>query len=237
MGNRFTTQVIKKDYGLNPEKPISVIIPAAGMGYRMKSYGPTCLLNANKKQTLIQKTIDNIKKVLPYSDIIIVLGFESEKVIKNLPRHVRIVENNSYEETNIVESLRLGINNSVTENALIIDGDLIFNINTIKGITSLGSSCVLIDSKDILKSDKVGVTVVENRVTSFSFGLDKKWGKIAYLQGKEFKMFHKLCCDRKKNKMFTFELFNIMINNGCDIKPFEPSGYMIKEVDSLKDLQ
>ena len=98
MGNRFTTQVIKKDYGLHPEKPISVVIPAAGMGYRMKSYGPTCLLSANKKQTLIQKTIDNIKKVLTYSDIIVVLGFESEKVIKNLPRDIRVVENNLYEE-------------------------------------------------------------------------------------------------------------------------------------------
>lgn len=236
MGNRFTTQIIQKDFGLDPKLPLSVIIPAAGMGYRMKSYGPTCLLDANKNQIIIEKSINNVKKAFPHSDIIVVLGFESERVIKSLPRNVRIVENQSYEETNMVESLRLGINNSTTENALIIHGDLIFNLASIRGLTSMGSSSVVIDSKGHLKPDKVGITVVDNFITSFSFGLEKKWGKIAYLQGKEFEMFHKLCSDKRRNKMFTFELFNIMLNNGCTIRAFEPKGAAIKEIDSLKDL-
>ena len=216
MGNRFTTQITHKGAGLSADNPLTVVIPAAGTGYRMKSYGPTCLLNATKKQTLIEK---------------------SEKVIKNLPRNIRIVENFSYDETNMVESLRLGINNSVTDNLLIIDGDLIFNISTIKGITSTGSSCVLVDSKNSLRQDKVGMTIVEDYVTSFSFGLGQKWGKIAYLKGKEFDMFYKLCLDKKKNKMFTFELFNIMINDECNLQSYDPKGAIIKEIDSLKDLQ
>ena len=237
MGNRFTTQITHKGAGLSADNPLTVVIPAAGTGYRMKSYGPTCLLNANKKQTLIEKSIDNIQKVFSNVDIIVILGFESEKVIKNLPRNIRIVENFSYDETNMVESLRLGINNSVTDNLLIIDGDLIFNISTIKGITSTGSSCVLVDSKNSLRQDKVGMTIVEDYVTSFSFGLGQKWGKIAYLKGKEFDMFYKLCLDKKKNKMFTFELFNIMINDECNLQSYDPKGAMIKEIDSLKDLQ
>ena len=137
----------------------------------------------------------------------------------------------------MVESLRVGVNNSVTDSLLIIDGDLIFNTSTIKGITSTGSSCVLVDSKNSLRQDKVGMTIVEDYITSFSFGLDQKWGKIAYLKGKEFDMFYRLCLDKKKNKMFTFELFNIMINDGCELQSYDPKGSVIKEIDSLKDLQ
>ena len=55
---RFTTSIKDKD----PEEEnseITVIIPVAGMGHRMKSYGPKCLLPANQKETILQKDRTN----------------------------------------------------------------------------------------------------------------------------------------------------------------------------------
>ena len=127
--NRFTSSTKDNGAGKDADKQLTVIIPAAGMGHRMKSYGPKCLLPVNQTNTIIDKIISNVRKSYEFCDIIVVVGFESERIIKTLDRRVRIVENHSYEETNIVESIRLGINNSINDNALIIYGELIFNIN------------------------------------------------------------------------------------------------------------
>ena len=235
MQNRFTSPITKTGAGVEEKKPLSVIIPAAGMGHRMKSYGPKCLLPANNKDTILQKIVKNIQREYPYSDIVVVTGFESEKVIKSLPHNIRIVENNDYETTNTVESIRVGINACATDNVLIVYGDLVFNVYSIRNITSNGS-CAIIDSKSQFKNEEVGVTVVDDKVTRFAYGLQKKWSQIAFFENEEFKMLKDLCSDRRKNKLYPFELFNFMIGKGCTIKSIEPKGMIIKEIDSLKDL-
>ena len=234
--SRNTIKIKDRGIGLSPENPLTVIIPVAGMGHRMKSYGPKCLLKANQKETILEKTVSNIKREYPYSDIIVVVGFESEKVIRSLPSFVRIVENPNYEKTNIVESLRIGINASAHDNVLIIYGDLIFNVYSIREMTSTGT-CVVFDSKNRFKEEEVGLTIVENKVTTFAYGLPSKWSQIAYLEDGAFQMLRSLCSDKRKNKLYLFELFNIIIENGFVIRAKEPKGMTIKEIDSLKDLQ
>ena len=82
---RFVTTTKKKlAPGCTKDNPLTVIIPIAGIGHRMKSYGPKCLLQINSKETIIQKSIDTVKQVYPYVEIIVVVGFEADKVIKLL---------------------------------------------------------------------------------------------------------------------------------------------------------
>lgn len=233
---RFTTSIKKKGAGATPENPLTVVIPAAGMGHRMKSYGPKCLLQANQKETILEKTIANIKKEYPYSDVIVVVGFESEKIIKSLPHEIRVVENQRYQETNIGESIRLGINAASNKNLLVIYGDLVFNVYSIRDLTSNGP-CVVVDSKSRFKEDEVGVTIVDDIVTNFAYGLPNKWSQIAYVEDESFDLLKFLCSDKRKDKLYPFELLNIIINSGVEIKAKEPKGMLIKEIDSMKDLQ
>ena len=234
--NRFTTLIKHDGYGKNKENPLSVIIPAAGMGHRMKSYGPKCLLPVNQHQTILDKIIDSTYDAYPFSEIIVVVGFESDRIIKTLNRKIRIVENQNYKTTNIVESLRLGINNSVNDSLLIIYGDLIFNTNCLNDVTKHGSAMV-VDTKGRFGEEEIGVTVVDGLVTRFAYGLRSKWAHIAYLEDKEFEMFKDLCQEKVNNKMYPFELFNTILNMGGSFKSIEPKGMTIKEIDSLKDMQ
>jgi choline kinase len=233
--DRFTTTVKNDGSKEKKDLDITVIIPVAGMGHRMKSYGPKCLLQANQKETILEKTISNIKREYPLSDIIVVAGFESNKVISSLPHYVRIVENSSFEETNIVESIRLGINAAANKKLLIVYGDLIFNVYSIRDLTNNGT-CVIIDSKSRFKDDEVGVTIVKDKVTTFAYGLEKKWSQIAYFEGEDFDMLKKLCSNKKRSRLYPFEIFNMMIESGVEIKAVEPKRMTIKEIDSLKDL-
>ena len=234
--NRFTTFAKKNGSGTSDKSLLSVIIPVAGMGHRMKSYGPKCLLHADKDSTIIERIIHNVYKSYPYSDVITVVGFDADKVIKTLPRDIRIIENQLYEETNVVESLRLALNNSVCDNVLIIYGDLIFNQDAILGITEDGS-CAVVDTKSRFKNEEIGVTVVNDKISSFAYGLDTKWAQIIYLTGTELNIFRELCFDRKKNRLYPFEILNMVINRGGKIKAIEPDEMEILEVDSLRDLQ
>ena len=165
----------------------------------------------------------------------VVVGFEADKVAQALPQRIRIVENQLYQDTNVVESLRLALNNTVTESALFVYGDLIFNTETIYEIAD-GDSCAIVDSKNRFKNEEIGVTIVDNNITNFAYGLDTKWAQIIFLTGVELEIFRELCFDRRRNKMYPFEIFNIVINRGGVIGIKEPVDMKIKEVDSLKDL-
>ena len=231
--SRFTTP-IKKGKRQDPNQ-LSVIIPAAGTGRRMKSYGPKCLLRSEGDMTIIEQIVDNVYNVYPHADTMVVVGFEADKVAQALPQRIRIVENQLYQDTNVVESLRLALNNTVTESALFVYGDLIFNTETIYEIAD-GDSCPIVDSKNRFKNEEIGVTIVDNNITNFAYGLDTKWAQIIFLTGVELEIFRELCFDRRRNKMYPFEIFNIVINRGGVIGIKEPVDMKIKEVDSLKDL-
>ena len=94
----------------------------------------------------------------------------------------------------------------------------------------------MFDSKNRFREEEVGLTIVENRVTTFAYGLSNKWSQIAYLEDEAFKMLKSLCADKRKNKLYLFELFNIIIENGFTMRAKEPKGMTIREIDSLKDL-
>jgi hypothetical protein len=231
--SKFTAPVKK---GKRQEtNQLSIVIPAAGTGRRMKSYGPKCLLRSKGDMSIIEQIVDNALNVYPLADIIVVVGFEADKVIQILSSTTRIIENQLYNDTNVVESIRLALNSIITDSALFIYGDLIFNVETIYNIAD-DKSCAIVDSKNSFKSEEIGVTVVDNKITNFAYGLETKWAQIIFLTGKELKIFRELCFDRKRNKMYPFEIFNLVIDRGGVIEATEPKEMQIKEVDSLKDL-
>lgn len=225
----------KRDENKRP-KSLSVIVPVAGIGYRMKSYGPKCLLKVSGNDSIINKLIDNVNTVFSKEEIIVCVGFEADRVMQNLPASVRVVENQKYEDTNTTESLRLSLNNSVSDSVLIIHGDLVFNPATIQCFDRTQSS-VIVDSVGQIRDDETGVTIVNQEATFFAYGLSCKWGQIAYFVGKELHLLKKICSDRNKSKMYTFEILNEIIQLGGKFKSIEPRNMKIYEVDGLKDLR
>ena len=225
----------KRDENKHP-KSLSTIIPVAGIGYRMKSYGPKCLLKVAGSRNIISRLIDNINTVFSKEEIIVCVGFEADKVMQNLPQNIRVVENQKYEETNTTESLRLSLNNSTSDSVLIVHGDLVFNPATIQSFDRTQSS-VIVDSTGQIRDDETGVTVVNGEATFFAYGLSCKWGQIAYFVGKELQLLKKVCSDRNRSKMYTFEILNEIIQLGGNFKSIEPNNMKIYEVDGLKDLR
>ena len=227
--NRYTTNI--KD---TKDDNIVFIILSAGVGNRMRSYGPKCLFKTSE-ETILDKQISIIKSNFSQNEIILVVGFEANKVIKKIPDDIRVVENQLYQTTNSSESLRLAVNNSVSDKIFFIHGDLIFNKEIFDSL-DFSRSFVLVDSKNQIEDNEVGITIVNNKATFFSYGLDTKWCQMAYIRGKEFSILKSLYNKPGKDKLYTFEMLNMIIEKKGSLITVEPENMNIKEIDSFKDL-
>lgn len=215
---------------------LTVIIPAAGLGRRMKSYGPKALIELKNGETVISRQLELLRGVLPYADIVVVLGFESDKIQRVLPDYVRVVKNEHYETTNVSRSLELGMRASRRQKALVVYGDLVFNENTLVILRNYESSVVVCHNCPE-RHGEVGVNVVDDKVTTFSYGLPTKWAHIALLCQPELRLFKKAASDRMKRKYFGYEVLNEVLDGGGRLSPLISSSIRIAEIDSSKDIE
>jgi len=235
---RFTTKITSKQQkkSLNNLADTTVAILSAGVGSRIKSYEPRSLIKIGNK-TLLEHQISTISQCFGFPEIITVVGYRADKIAKKMRGSVRIVENQIHETTNTSESMRLAFNNSMKNNFLFMHGDLYFNENTLKNL-DYDKSFVLVDSQGMMDHKEVGLTIVNQNATIFSYGLKTKWCQIAYITGREIKIlkniFNKF--EPTQKKMLSFEILNKMISMGANFKCYEPENMSITEIDRIKDL-
>jgi GTP:adenosylcobinamide-phosphate guanylyltransferase len=236
MANRYTTSIYKDNKKTPKESKISVIILAANIGYRMKSYGVKSLYKIAKHETILDRQIENINQAIPNNEIIVVTGFEAKKMAKTRPLDIVMVENQNYENTNEIEQIRIGLNAVTTDNVLILHGDLLFNASTLRNLP-YERSFVVHDSKKRFEYNSIGVTVVDNFATIFAYGVLTKWCYIIYLTGRDLKAFKSVCGNRRFEKLYTFEALNIILNKKHKLLSIEPPKMNIIKINTVKDLE
>tara|TARA_Y100000592_G_C5481991_1_gene326193 strand:+ start:5862 stop:6566 length:705 start_codon:yes stop_codon:yes gene_type:complete len=215
---------------------LSVIIPAAGAGHRMKSYGPKALMPVNKSTTLIEKQINNIWKVYPECEIFVCVGFEADKIREKLSGvPVRFICNPLYEQTNVLYSIALAIQAIITKEVLLVYGDLVFNPKTIENIR--GKSKIIYEKKGMFCRSEVGVAIHEDKAKNFSFGLEIKWAQIAYFVGKELELFKEISMRKDTSQWLGYEALNYVLDNGGSFESVSPKYMKIHEIDRVKDLK
>jgi len=216
---------------------LSIIIPAAGMGHRMKSYGPKALIQLDSRNTIIERQIKILQKNYPKSEIFIVVGFEYEKIIKKLDKYsVRFINNPIHENTNVLYSIGLAIQAINTKSVMLVYGDLVFNEFAIKDM--FGKSRVIVDKKNMMGKEEVGITQdLENKVSNFAFGLELKWAQIAYITGRELELFRKIAIKKDSSQWFGYEGLNYVIENGGEFMACCPKKMKLLEIDTTKDLE
>ena len=221
------------------EDEISFIILAAGCGKKIKSYEPRSLLKTKSGQTIIQSQISNIVNNIKNVEIVVVIGCYANKIIKRhkQDKNVRFVENQLYTSTNSSESLRLGLNNCLSQNVLFCHGDIIFNEQTLQ--VSYSKSFIIVDSNGRIGKDEIGVTRVKDKASILSYGLNLKWAQIAFFTGKELKLLNSIMnkFEERDKKKLSFEIINEIISMGGKFTCLEPDGMQIKKIDRIKDME
>src|SRR6266496_6018626 len=96
----------------------NIILPAAGIGCRLKSSRPKILSHFIDDEYLWEKQINTINAVFNNPNITFILGFEHQKIIKKIKNYAHIIINTDFEETNVAYSISLGLKENY-ENSLI----------------------------------------------------------------------------------------------------------------------
>ena len=228
----MTIRYIKE---INKPSGIDIVIPAAGLGNRMKSYGAKPLIKIKESMTIIDNQVRILSKFLPNSNIIIVCGFDADNLMNKTDESIIKVENENYIETNVVRSIGMGLR-ATTKDVLIVYGDLIFNEKCIEEMNFNKSS--LLVGEDIMSDEEVGCTFNKrDQLEHMMYGLQQRWGQMVFLKGRELKLFKKVCFDKENKKMFGFEAINKTIALGGVFYKSSHERAKVIDIDSSKDLE
>jgi choline kinase len=203
--------------------PITIVLLAALYGKRMKTNGIHSLIMVNKK-TLIEHQIDTILSIYPFSDIIVVTGFDGKNV-KSLIKEkynntIRIVTNMAFEETNVVKSMTIALDAITDEAAIFIYGNLMFNFHAIL-ITEKETPKIAIDANNLIKDDKIGAIINDGIITNLSYDIKPKIMPIFYLTKPELNFLNKIGEQPKYDTILGYELINKMIDCGIKFIAYE----------------
>ena len=158
---------------------------------------------------LIDYQIENIKSTNVNPEIIIISGFEHDRIInyihKSGHRDIRIFENTNFRNSTTLDGWRMGLNIANESNVYIIHGDRIFNQETIK--TSANPGTHLITHKVDKNNYNLGISASNNILLNVSYGLPNIWSEIFYIQKEDFHTSRNLINSCKKEKIYNIEGF------------------------------
>ncbi len=215
---------------------MKIIIPCAGSGRRMKSYGAKALIPVANGEKLILRQVRLIKQVFNQCDIIAVIGYEANRIRQQLPKEVSTIFNEEFEETNVAYSIALALEEiPEKESVVIIFGDLVFDKSSLESIDISKSSVIVEKQDNPNREEEVGVNANKGKVVNFSYGIKNKWRHICHLKENERVKFGEIAMEPFRCKHFCFEVFNQMLLEGCQLSAIE-SVCPFVEIDSSKDI-
>lgn len=213
----------------------TVVLLAGNLGFRMTTYGPQCLQKLSDGDFLLTHQVKAIRHCIPNCEIMITCREYSDKLLRNKPDDVRLIETRS--ETNEVEEIRVALNNSITDSVLFIGSDTYFDKNLLNGL-DLSRSFVIFETQGMMRPDSVGMTVSNDKATIMSYSLDKKWVRIFNINKTGKISLNNFCKQEDNKKMYAHEALNYVMDK-CPVYAYETKSkvYCIDRVDDLKGLE
>lgn len=194
----------------------------------MKCFGPKHFYRNHQQKTLLAIQIDNILSNYSHADIILTIGYDADRILKNKDSRIRYIENQLFSTTNEVEDIRLAINSTNSSKVVLINSDLYFNKYTLQGITQ---STIIYDTRHQISEFEVGITTDNNYATRLDFKLDKKWCNIISLEDDNLRYFKNLC-NRQSNRLFLFEIINLLLDKNVKIVTKQPVNMVVSKIDN-----
>ncbi len=217
------------------KKKVSVIIPCAGHNKKRGINYAKSLIHLASNEYLLERQIRLIRQQYKNPEIIIITGFQSEKIIPIIPKRIKIVENQHFEQTSVVKSIDMGLKVASYDETIIVYGDTVFNSFVLPKLEI--NSSIVVDTVGQMKDDEVGLNIIDGQAIYFSYGFKPKWANIIYIGKNDIDRFRDMVAAKESKRLFTFEILNKMIDKGCYIECIEPKNMKIIKIDTQKDVE
>lgn len=172
-----------------------------------RGQGNVSLKNVDTNRMLIDVQIDTIKKNYKNGEIILVSGFEHDRLIEHILKkdykNIRVLENKTYKTSDILEGWRMALNISLNNDVYLIHGDRYFDDSC---IISPKVTHIIVHKKDKRNYD-LGVLHEEEKFINISYGLPDVWSEIFFISKRDVKKTKRIINEHKKRKIYTLESF------------------------------
>lgn len=182
-------------------------------------------------QTLLDRQVAAVRSRFELSQVILVAGFEFDRMRLGCPDGVMIVENERYETTGSARSISLGLDHVLTNSVLVVYGDTFLNEELIRDFP-LDRSWVIAGGGP----GGVGMTADSGLVQRLDYGLPVPWSGVAFLSSRERVLFANVTSARRYDRLCGFEAVNEVIDSGGVFHAVRPADGEAVEVDCPKDL-
>jgi NDP-sugar pyrophosphorylase family protein len=229
MGNA-TRNIFK----IKNNREYNVLIPAAGLGTRMRSYSAKPIIKIAQK-TLIQHQLDIINGQWGKNTTTIVVGYDANKVMNAIPNTTIKVENESYATSNVVRSIGLGLRAHTRDSVIIIYGDLFINASSLR--FECGNESFLVVENQNMDINEIGCTISDtNKIEYMRYDTPMKWAQVAYLTGRELELMKNIAWNPNNKNLYGYEAINIILDKGGQFKSVNIPGAFFRDIDCAKDI-
>lgn len=189
-------------------------------GVRIKGNMST-FLYVTQSLRILDRQIKQIIKLGYNTEILLCVGLEANLIIQHVHKkysnfNIRIVENANFDLYNSCESLRLLLNNTLSNNIIVFDHMASISKRIISRMNEERTYAIVNKAKD--NGGLIGVNIANNKkIEHFCFGACQEWKNVLGLFNKE-----DICniksqlFSKSYKKKFIFELMNDIIDK-CNI--------------------
>lgn len=220
---------------------VTVVLVYHSFISRMKSFGNIAMISIGNQEKLIDRHIKIITKKFPNYELIISVGYEAFKIQQYVNKkykhlNIRCVENTQYADSNVCETIRLGINNTYNNKILIVNGCMIFEEKLLDQVMQNDIETVVTNANNDTLDIGINIDETNKYVEHISYGaINNKWCELMYL-GKDSiinEVKKSLASSDFKTKIF-YEFINSLINKNIKIKYIKSDAKMWK-INNVND--
>jgi hypothetical protein len=220
----------------------SIIYLNAFPDKKIKSLGNKGLIKLSHNKCLIDYNLHLLNKYYSNSEIIIVGGFESKKLFKYLnhsnafiksKNNILYTEHNPDDRWSVGKSISTALINNSAESATIYSSSLFIDPKVLDQTRKQSSSFVLCKSG---KNDSVGCITNNDCIAQCFYGLENTIYDFIYLDKNAFEFLKTYIKYKNIDKLYLFEVINLCIDNGIQIKLFNINKKLIQIIDSVQSV-
>ena len=216
---------------------MKAVILAAGIGSRLKRDLPKSLTELPDGKTILARQVDILKESKA-EEIIIVVGYKKEEIIKRFP-DLTFVYNPDFETTNTSKSLMLALKSTEKNDVLWLNGDVCLDKEVVSRVLQKGGNTVGVNSEECGEEEVKYRTDKSGKIIEISKQVKAAEGEavgVNLISEKDFSVFIEKLTTCDNNDYFE-KAIELSINDKIEFFPADVSGCRCIEVDFKEDLE
>ncbi|MDY0086984.1 MAG: phosphocholine cytidylyltransferase family protein [Coriobacteriia bacterium] len=216
---------------------MKAVILAAGIGSRLGNPFPKPLTVLDNGSSIMQQQVSHLLNHLSIHDIIVVVGFKMELIVEEFP-DLTYVYNERFDSTNTSKSLLKGLSRVRGEDAVFLNGDVVFDPRVLSRVLASPTSAMAVNTARVAEEEVKYLTAADGSISAVSKVVEGGLGEavgVNFIKAADLDLVREKLEVVDDNDYFERGL-ELAIAEGLRLYPVDISDLDCIEVDFAEDL-